>query len=594
MRKKHVIKIIAISLFVSFFSQKGFSCEASDSIILSALHDELYRNFENLHAEGFNKPFFIAYTLADAKITYSSATLGALSNSGERSYKDWNVRLMVGDYDINDENFSGSHDDETAFLGSIDMPVDADYYGIRRSLWLTTNRVYNSAARIYKSKIALIEHKQLKDTDLEISDFSRSPVIQYKEPASEINYSKAKLDSMTRELSAIFKDYPDIFNSSVNSSVFESTVFFINSEGTEVQYPLNLTTLSISATTMTDDSEKIRRQIGYTVHNPEDLPDIEIIKKDIISLLDNLLALTTTERFDDDYSGPVLLIGDVVAQSISMALFNGSNNLVADRESLQSSRQMNMYYEKSENSFEGKIGKMVISKKLSITAEPQLKTYMGKSLLGSYQVDAEGVKPPEKLVLVDTGRLITLLNGRTPTRNVPESNGHMRFNYGFGGLTKQVGPGVIRITSNETQRIAELKKLLLEKAKEEGLGYAIIIRSTNVTSSSKPYEVYKVSIENGEEKLLRSVRLHSPNIKSLKRVLGVSNSEIVYNTFLSSHGGNGQGGIPASFISPSALLLEDFEMESFRKPLTNDLPIVENPIGVVEDNKNTIQERTID
>ena len=317
-------------------------------------------------------------------------------------------------------------------------------------------------------------------------------------------------------------------------------------------------------------------------------------KKDIISLLDNLLALTTTERFDDDYSGPVLLIGDVVAQSISMALFNGSNNLVADRESLQSSRQMNMYYEKSENSFEGKIGKMVISKKLSITAEPQLKTYMGKSLLGSYQVDAEGVKPPEKLVLVDTGRLITLLNGRTPTRNVPESNGHMRFNYGFGGLTKQVGPGVIRITSNETQRIAELKKLLLEKAKEEGLGYAIIIRSTNVTSSSKPYEVYKVSIENGEEKLLRSVRLHSPNIKSLKRVLGVSNSEIVYNTFLSSHGGNGQGGIPASFISPSALLLEDFEMESFRKPLTNDLPIVENPIGVVEDNKNTIQERTID
>lgn len=594
MKARQLYRIVVIIILCGFYPRPGYSSEASDSIIMSALHDELYRNFENLHADGFDKPFFIAYTLADAKITYSSATLGALSNSGERTYKDWNVRLMVGDYDINDENFSGNTDDETAYLGSIDMPVDADYYGIRRSLWLTTNRVYNSAARIYKSKIALIEHKQLKDTDLEIPDFSQSPVVEYNESSQKLTYSKEELESMTRELSAIFKKYPEIYNSGVNSSIFESTVFFINSEGTEVKYPFNITTLTISVVTMTDDSQKIRRQIGYTVRNPEDLPDIETIKDDIRLLLDNLLAYKTAERFDDEYAGPVLLIGDVVAQNFSSALFKGSNNLVAYRESLQSSRQMNMYYEKSSNNFEGKIGKMVVSKNLTITAEPKLQEYKGISLIGSYMIDAEGVKAPEKLVLVDSGRLITLLNGRTPSRNIAQSNGHMRFNYGLGGLSKKVGPGVIRITSNETQTQDELKQLLRNKAREEGLEYAVIIRSIDVASSSKPYEVYKVSTETGEEQLLRSVRLNSPDIKSLKRILGVSDNELVYNAFLSSNGNSGQGGIPASFIVPDALLLEDFEMESYRKPLTSNLPVVENPVGIFQENRNTRQDVTVD
>lgn len=582
-------KISTLVVLSILYLHAGFAREVSDSIIFSAIHDELYRNYENLQAEGFDKPFFIAYTLADAKITYSSATLGALTNSGQRAYKDWNVRLMVGDYEINDENFSGTQSDETAYLGSIDMPVDADYDGIRRSLWLTTNRVYNSAARTYKDKIALIKHKQLKNSDLEIPDFSRSPVIKYKEKSQNLQYSKEELDKLTRELSAVFNEYPDIYMSVVNSSVFESTVFFINTEGTEVQYPFNITTLTISAATMTDDSQKIRRQIGFTVNNPGDLPGIEQIKKDLHSLLDNLLALKNSERFDDEYSGPVLLIGDIVARNFSRSLFKGSNNLVASRESLQSSSQMNMYYEKSSNSLESKIGKMVMSKNLTITAEPQLKEYQDIPLLGSYTIDAEGVKPPEKLVLVDTGRLITLLNGRTPTRNVPESNGHMRFNYGYGGLSKQVGPGVIRVTSNETTSIDSLKQLLIDKAKEDGLDYAVLIRSADISSTTKPYEVYKVSTETGEEELLRSVRIHFPGLKSLKRVMGVSENKLVYNTFLSANGDDSQGGIPASFIVPDALLLEDFEMESYRKPLTTNLYIVTNPVDNADKDKNTIQ-----
>jgi hypothetical protein len=216
------------------------------------------------------------------------------------------------------------------------------------------------------------------------------------------------------------------------------------------------------------------------------------------------------------------------------------------------------------------------------------------NLLGSYLVDAEGVNAPAKLTLIEDGELKTLLNGRTPTRNVPESNGHTRLSYGYGGLTKQVGPGVIRIACSEKYSADELKQMLIEKAKEEGLDYAVIIRSIENSSSSKPYEVYRVSTNSGEEQLLRSVRFNAPEIKSLKRILGTSNKELVYNALLSSYAGNGQGGIPVSFIVPDAVLLEDFEMESFRKPLTSNLPIVENPLINDEKNKNTIEHITID
>ena len=578
-------RAVILVFLLSAPALKLHSQTTSDSIIMSAMRDELFRNLNSLNAENLEKPFFIAYTIADAKQTQIVATLGALVRSGELNYKDWQVRLMVGDYEVNDENFSSSQPEETLFRPSIDMPVEDDYLGIRRSLWLTTNNVYYSAGQTYKSKIAQIEHKQLDESDLEIADFSQAPMVKkyfYYQPPE---YSKEMLEEKIKSISEIMKKFPDIYSSSVALSIFESTVYFTNSEGTEVQFPFNITTLTIFAGTLSEDSEKLNKNITYTVLLPDDLPPVDSVKKDIHTMTDNLIALKSAERYDDNYYGPVLIAGDVAAETFERFLFSGSDALIASRENLQSSNQMNMYYEDNTNALQTKINKTVISRDLTITAEPFLKSYQGIPLIGSFEIDAEGVVPPARLVLVENGILKTLLNGRTPSRQVPESNGHMRFNYSYSGLTKQVGPGVIRIANSHPVSYEKLKEQLLDRAREEGLDYAMVIKSLDIGGSDKPFNFYLVDVTTGEEKLIRSVRLKNLTLQSLRHDPVFSDSLIVHNTLLplGGSGSNGLAGIPSSFIVPYAMLLNNVEMEGTRKPLTSMLPILENPVG-----KNTV------
>lgn len=579
---RKTLGIAGLLLISSWSFQVSFSQSLTDSLIMRAMRDELYRNYNNLAVDKVEKPFFISYTIANARSTVITATLGAISNSNQQNYKDWQVRVMAGDYNINDENFSYNQPEEMVFEGSIPMPVETDYNGIRRSLWLTTNNVYQSAATTYKNKLALIEHKQLEDSALEIPDFSHAPVVKMVIPESPVDLDQVQLEQKTRELSTLFRGYSDIYSSSVTMNVFESVVYFINCEGTEIQFPCNITTLTILAGTMSDDSERLNRNITYTVDKPEKLPSNEAIKRDIHKLLDNLLAVKDAERFDDEYTGPVLMIGEVAAESLERFLFAGSDALIAYRETLESSNQMNMYYEHNDNSLQSKINKQVISKDLTITAQPFLPEYLGTSLIGTFIVDAEGVIPPANLVLVENGILKTLLNGRTPSRFVPESNGHMRFSYNFRGLTSQVGPGVVKIASNTTYSIENLKKELLIQAQEQGLEYAIIIRSLDVGGSDKPYNYYKVAVSDGQEKLIRSARLKNMTLQALRRSPLFSDTLLVHNTLLATNNDEGRGlsGIPSSFILPKAMLIEEIELESFRKPLTSMLPIINNPVGM--------------
>jgi hypothetical protein len=66
---------------------------------------------------------------------------------------------------------------------------------------------------------------------------------------------------------------------------------------------------------------------------------------------------------------------------------------------------------------------------------------------------------------------------------------------------------------------------------------------------------------------------------------------MVHNCLLSTDSnGKGLSGIPSSFILPDAILLEEIELESFRKPLTSMLPIIENPVGIDKHDQKSINE----
>ncbi len=588
--KKSVISIILlISLLFSINGQQDIASDSA-GILIEAMRDELQRNMSSLEYKDYKKPFFISYSIEDVRTLFINATLGTIITSNITNNRDWGIRVMIGDYQLTDENFEEAANSGSDYNQYLDIPLDNDYYGIRRFLWEATDRVYKSAAQTYKNKIANLREKNISPEDLPVADFSKAPVVKKIIDGPEIEFNKEKYEHIARELSSLFKDSPEIFYSDVSILLLNADAYFINSEGTETQMPITISAISVNAQTMDDNSETLADQVLYYYRNPDDLPDIGSMKKDVEMLKDNIITLRHAKVFKDTYYGPALITDQAVAQLMIGSLFSGPGNLIAYREPLYSDAQMAMYYGQRSFSNESKINKRIISKDISVISLPGLKNYNGYELIGSFDLDAEGVVPPKELILVEDGILKTLLNGRIPTIKINDSNGHNRFAIVNGTFTKQVGPGVIRISGKNVKSPDELKNELLARAVEEGLDYAIIIRPVSRELNYRPVNIYKVSTEDGSEDLLRSVNIGNITVNSLKRVIGISDDEMVYNTiipedmsnniFNSFKSGNGiADGIPVSLIAPDGILLEEIEMEGTAKPLSNNLPIVDNPVG---------------
>jgi hypothetical protein len=114
---------------------------ASDTIF-KAMNDELNRNISNLNLNKYKPPFFIAYRLNYAKKLSIEASLGSIIQSEENIGKSPSIRLMVGDYSLNDENFVGGSRRFSSGGGYLPLPLDNDYRAIRRSFWIMSDQVY--------------------------------------------------------------------------------------------------------------------------------------------------------------------------------------------------------------------------------------------------------------------------------------------------------------------------------------------------------------------------------------------------------------------------------------------------------------------
>ena len=73
----------------------------------------------------------------------------------------------------------------------------------------------------------------------------------------------------------------------------------------------------------------------------------------------------------------------------------------------------------------GRVGTRVLPANVSLVDDPTLKEFNGQPLLGSYEMDDEGVKA-QRVHVVENGILKNLLMSRRPGPDFPTSNGHAR------------------------------------------------------------------------------------------------------------------------------------------------------------------------
>jgi len=581
---KTIIRIITILTIMILIGQPILKAQTkTDDIIFKAMNDELNRNLSKLAIGKFKPPFFISYQLSDGQAIFVKATLGTLLSSIEVPGHNLYVRLMEGDYALNDENFvAGSQSFSTGGAGGLPLPLDNNYEAIRRACWMASDQSYKRAIENYDQKLTAL--KQQNKTDEEkLDDYSKITPVSLIEKCSPVKYDKAKWEAVAKDVSGIFKEYAQIRNSSVYLTLVNACIYVTSNEGTRLKIPLSMAFLAVNAGTQAEDGETLNDQLLYNALTPEQLPSSDKIKQDIRQMADNMSALSKAPVIKDSYSGPVIFEDEAVAELCVQKLFK-NNSFIASREPIFAIERQN---QGSVNKMDDKINQKICSENITIKETPKLKSFNNIPLIGAFEIDADGVVPKDELILVDKGILKTMLNDRVPTSKIKESNGHRRFALNGPYVSAVKAPGIVNISYNNGESSGTLRKTVLKEAEKNGLEFIYVIRKFEVSnpgqirslasmmggrslSVSKPIGVYKVMVKTGEEQLVRSALISDFQLNKFKDIMAGSKEQIVYNTMLNMS-------VPVSFIVPKVVVFNDVSIEK-DKSTKPKLPLVSNPL----------------
>lgn len=548
--------LFILLLFLATLFCGSLSGQSRHGVLTDAMRDELGRNMQQLSLPRSGKPFFIAYTATTNQTLKIQATLGAVVYSYEMPARRFaTVRLLLGDYSSNNES---------RYLGdyqTFSLPVEPEYLPIRHDLWLATDNAYKSASKERISKASALKKNPKSQEESGMGDLARVEPLKRNIEAQAFDPELKEWEEYVRELSAVFVDFPDLFNSSVNLVFNNAEVCLITSEGTEVIQPLQSAVVTIEAHTLTEEGSRISDVYTFPARIPSELPSIEKAKEQTMRFAQHLRDIRNAESVENFYCGPVLFEGEAAAAILKENLVT-KNGLLAFRqpEDLFTASRTKV------SSLAPRMGMKVIDNRLSVRNYASREKHEGVALLGAYTVDAEGVVPTEEIMLVENGILKNFLNGRIPAMHSESSTGSSRYRISDREILYTTAPGTLHVFTRQGIKPEKLKEQLLKIARADGLNHAYIVRRISGNATS----LYRIDVKSGRETLVRSGEIMPVQLSHLRRLSGVSNKESIENYML-------EGDIPSSIIYPSALLLEDVEIKRSGGK-TEGVPVLSFPL----------------
>ncbi|MEZ5344094.1 MAG: metallopeptidase TldD-related protein [Pyrinomonadaceae bacterium] len=528
---KFIAKIVGFFLLFTLFTLSALSqSKDSGDVILKAVQDEMSRTMEDLKFKEFKKPYFVEYTVEDEDNLEIESKYGAIISSKRRNNRTLYTQLRVGDYEFdNIGTYAGG------FKFPLPMAIDDDYDSIRRSVWFATDFAYKLAInQLAAREAAKKDGEGEEEDDEDVPSFSKTtPVVSIEKPA-KIEIDQAKWEKQVREWSKILVSYPELRESSISFYVRHSNRYLINSEGTRIVKPQLLITLNVYAKAVTSDNLRLTPSRHIYAKEFDEFPTSEEIDKTIKDLATDLIAISKAPQFNEKYIGPALFTDRAAIQLFHQLL---SGNL--ERGGLAE-----------------RLGRKVLPSFLSVTDDPTISNIGDYRLLGDYKIDDEGV-PAKPLKLIENGVLKTLLTTRTPTKDVPESNGRARSG-GDGSTMASISNLIIKSSSEHT--FAELKQQLIDACKTQGLTYGILFREIDSTFApgggqlSVPILAYKVYVEDGREELITGSSVVDYSVRELRNILAAGNDAYPFS-ILVGNGHQGEG-VPVSIVAPSVLVEE--------------------------------------
>lgn len=539
-------------LFLLLIAAVGKAQKQEDITIFTAMNDEQLRSLHHLALPMMSKPFYIAYTVAASRQFSVKASLGSVISSVELPYSLLgSAAVLLGDYNqTSDSRYMGQ------FL-SRKLGCEPDYNEIRRGFWSCSDEAYKLSLEESVAKKSYLEANPYEKTEGLPDLMPTKGFEKLVEPARPYVFSIEQSEQLVRELSAIFKKYPHIIGSEVSLQGADMMFYKLTTENVIMKQPLSFVELYIQGSVMTPLGEAIRDSYIAVYSDPESLPTLEKLRTTVTDFAEGLMKLKEAEVVVEDYSGPVLLEDDAVRAVFASNLLGGEG-ICAHRPSIAA--------EEIRPTLEGKIGKKVLDTRLTVKNYTTRSEYNGTPLIGTYEIDAEGVVPAAEEILIEKGVVKRLLNGQVPTDKVRYSTGSSRFLPIRTDVIYTTVPGTLEITADKGLKPEAMKKALLKAAKEKKLDYAYIVRKWSGESS----QIFQVDVKTGEEIQVRFGKLSPLNWAKLKNVGEISSAANVYNFFMN-------GGAPGSMICPSSLLISNMDITKMKTQKTK-MPVLKFPL----------------
>jgi TldD protein len=517
--------------------------DKADSILLSTMQSELERAKTSL-AKTDPAPYFISYEVYDQRSLMVSGTYGTIVNSNLGNHRWADVTMRVGtpamDNTHNENRDSG--------ISSGALPLSDDRDAIARTLWELTDREYRRATPAY-AKVMTNNSVEAAEED-KSPDFSKETAQSAVEaPAAPIAINQKEWEEKVRKYSALFRKYPEIYNSTVTLQIEQSTSYFISSEGSKVETPGLMARLVVEASTRADDGMDLVRVETFESTKPDGLPtEKEVTAKEekMASDLKALRVAPLAEPFD----GPALLSGRAAAVFFHEVL---GHRLEGHRQRGDTEGQ----------TFTKKVNQPVLPSFLSVYDDPTLDTINGVPLAGAYSHDDEGV-PSQRVPLIQDGILKNFLMSRMPITNFLQSNGHGRHQAGFMPTGRQ---GNLIVQSTKTVKDSDMRAQLIEEVKKEGKpyglyfedvqgGFTLTTRELPQAFQVLPVIVWRVYPDGRPDQLVRGVDIVGTPLASLNRILLTGDKTEVFNGICGAESGS----VPVSASAP-AMLFSEMEVQ---------------------------------
>ena len=495
--------------------------------LLEALLTELDRSKAQLKMDQVQAPYYVEYRVNEVEDFAAEATFGALRENQHIHVRVLRVVVRIGDY--KQDSYFGRGQGESSIL-----PLDNDPIALRHQIWLATDDAYKAAGEALAEKQAAM--KQFSADPNPVDDFAMAPPMIAVEPTVSLKVDEAAWRKTLEDVTNLYKQYPDVQSVTASARFSAINEYMVNSEGTVTRNGKTTYSVQLSSSAQAADGMRLSRSPAFMVARAEELPKREALMGEAKKMLETVVALRQAPIVEEEYRGPVLFAADAADDIVASLI---GQNVLGQKPQLGKPNRTTGPFA---TSYKAK----VLPNFLSLVDDPTMKDFQGKSLVGNYAVDSEGVKA-KAVNAIENGMLANYLIGRQPIRDFPSSNGHGR---AAPGSLPVPSLGVLLVKSSEAQSPEELKKKTIQMVTDQGKAYGYRVETLGPGNS--PRLLYRVYAKDGHEELVRGAVFNELDIRALRSdLIGVGNDPLVSNR---------SGGTPTTIISPS-LLFDELEVK---------------------------------